>query len=303
MSSKWVIILLLWVLPQSGNSCDVCGCAIVGQSIGILPKFNNHLIGLRYTYKSFSSYHPSLLASDVPFSSQEYFHATEIWSRIALGKRWQLFGFVPYSVIVKQEENQRYSNSGLGDINMLAMYSILHNHINESGRFIQNLQIGGGLKLPTGKTNFITDDDWVASIQNGTGSWDFFINANYIGRWDKTGYQIEVNYRYNTPNKNQDFLFGQRAGSSFRLFYALETSFATIMPAAGFIFEYAAKNRHSGLFNDFSGGYAISGIAGIEIFKNHFGLGIHTTLPIEEQIGQGNVHSNWRLNTHLTYFF
>lgn len=300
---RLLVGILIFIFPATGSTCDVCGCSISGQTIGILPKFHHHFFGFRASVQSFDSYHPPLLSTDIAGSSREIFYTTEIWSRFQVANRWQVFGFVPFSFISKRQDGTRFLNTGLGDVNVMALYSLLQNRVSGSGKYMQTLQLGGGIKMPTGKTDFLVKDEWTASLQNGTGTWDFFINTMYIGRWLANGFQVEVSYRKNTKQVSRDFLFGDRIGSSFRYFYSKQIKQATIMPLAGISVEYAGQNIHEGLINDLSGGYTINATAGIEFFSNRYGIGVHGTLPVKQSMSNGYLTSDGKIQTHFTYFF
>ncbi|MBP8240682.1 MAG: hypothetical protein KAX50_12000 [Saprospiraceae bacterium] len=59
---------LLWVLA-SGQvlACDVCGCAVGGNYLGILPQFRRHFAGVRFQYRTFDSEHPNLFGEGIEF--------------------------------------------------------------------------------------------------------------------------------------------------------------------------------------------------------------------------------------------
>src|SRR5690606_9361884 len=101
-------------------------------------------IGVRYGYRSFSTYHPALLSTDLPYHSQEIFQSAEVWAKWQVGNRWQIFGFLPYQFASRKVSGNTDNHSGIGDVSFLAMYSILSNRISGSGSFLQNLQAGIG---------------------------------------------------------------------------------------------------------------------------------------------------------------
>ena len=44
----FVLFLLLYMLPVV--ACDICGCGVGSNYVGLLPEFKKYIVGARYRY-------------------------------------------------------------------------------------------------------------------------------------------------------------------------------------------------------------------------------------------------------------
>lgn len=286
------------------SACDVCGCNINGHQFGILPLFQKHFVGIRYKYNSFRSTHPPLFSNETVTFSNEYFSTIDIWARYNLGQRWQVFGYLPYQYSKKVEDGVSSSNDGIGDLTLLAMYNLINQKRSEDRHWVQNLQIGGGLKLPTGNNDFLDqNNDWIPGIQTGTGSVDLLVNANYVIRFDAVGLSLEASYRHNTKDKDHDFKYGDRWVSGLRGFYIFTFGSSSIMPSFGASLDYAKRDFHEGAWVDLSGGYFVSGQIGIDYFIKNVMFGIQYAPVIQQDVAFGNLKANPKFHVQCALSF
>jgi len=298
-------ILLLaaacWLSWQSALACDVCGCSIGGQYLGILPQFNSHMVGLRYQYRSFVTNHPaSLLEDHGPERSEEYFHTAELWARAQLSKRWQVFFFAPYHVF--RQSGFGTNVSGIGDVQLTASY-ILLNTADSATTLKQTLQIGGGMKMPTGQYQQHQDGESLnPNLQPGTGSWDFQLNASYTLRYGKVGFNSEATLRYNTANAN-DYRFGHRVNAAAKVFYWQQGRRLGWLPYAGLAMELAGVDSDAGERLSLTGGQLWLGEAGIDLYYQRFSIGAAIQVPVFQDLADGLVDSGNRISARLSVFF
>ncbi|MBK6622536.1 MAG: hypothetical protein IPG32_17290 [Saprospirales bacterium] len=234
---KW--IMLIWLLTTAGiaQACDVCGCSAGGSSFGLLPNYHRHFMGIRYQYRSFLSEH-----HDAPgvFSTERY-HSAEVWGRWVLGKRFQLFGQLPYNHYTQEQEGAMRSFDGLGDASLIAQVVVFNTGDSLGLSWRHGLQLGGGVKLPTGRSRAGEGSgDISPSLLPGTGSFDFPIQGLYTLRYGKWGANLEASYRINTANRDE-YRFGNRLNGSLRVFYAPGKGKAIFMPNAGIQFERGVR--------------------------------------------------------------
>lgn len=298
-----LIVGVFLILVGKSYACDVCGCSFTSQSFGILPKFQSHYFGVRYGYKSFSTFHPALLSTDAAYTSQEHFQSWEFWTKWQLGKRWQLFGFIPYQWGRQKVYDSRITNHGLGDVSVAALYSILSNRITASGKYVQNAQIGLGLSLPTGTSGTLLGGAWEPSLQNGTGSLDYSLNVNYVGRWDHWAFQMESGWRFHGKSREPNFILGQRGSSYGKVFYYLSGKKVTFLPSIGLSGEYMLANKHENVVVEGTNGYVVSGLLGVDIFTNRFGFGCSIVQALHHDLGGGNINPGVRVQSNIFYFF
>src|SRR5205085_8587881 len=121
-------------------------------------------------------YHTQL-ANDPTQFSNDYYKTIELWSGINLGKKIQLLAFAPYHINKQFTDDGIKTQNGLGDISVLVNYDLFHAKKSSAKHVIeQQLWIGGGIKLPTGKNNVDVNDPLVnqgdVNSQMGTGRKD-----------------------------------------------------------------------------------------------------------------------------------
>ncbi len=307
MNKRWILVLGTFIFisfSSSLNACDVCGCAVSGHQFGILPQFQKHFAGIRYGYRSFKSVHPPLFSTDTEKISREYFHTTDLWGRYVLGSRIQLFGFVPYHHITKTENGTSIIQKGMGDVTLIGLYAIINQLKSENGLWTHHLQAGGGIKLPTGASDYITiENEWIPGIQQGTGTADFMFNANYFLRYNNVGLSTETSWRINSRNTKHDFQYGRRTTSSIRAFYVIHMGEKSLMPSIGTTLEHSALDYHEGADVALSGGYGLYGHVGMDFFSSGFTAGISIQPVISQNIANGNLISGSRVNAQFAVLF
>jgi hypothetical protein len=295
-----VTATLLWL---SGNAlaCDICGCSASGNYFGILPKFQQNFAGVRYQYRSFESkVHESI--SENGQASKEYFQTTELWGRYVPNKRLQMFAFVPFNINKRVEDTKTTVVSSLGDITVIANFVII-NSDSSCKRYKHLLQIGGGVKSPTGKHEIIRNGIMLnQNIQPGTGSFDFPINAIYTMRHKQTGFNTEMGYTFNSPN-NQHFQFGNRFSTAARIFYWKKLKQTILLPNIGVAFEKTQNDRISSIKQDYTGGEIVLANAGFDMYYKNISLGITYKKPVTESIGGGYISNRQRLSANFIYLF
>lgn len=298
------LFLISFFVTTSSYACDLCGCGNGGSFFGILPQAHKSFVGLRYGYKSYDSHikTPNL-------QTHEDFWKTELWFRTYPIKRVQLLAFVPYlfnKQTILQTGNQ-LDLQGLGDMTLLANYNVF-NTLTDTipHRFDHNLLIGGGVKLPTGKYQYdaLNDSEVAnANFQLGTGSTDFLLNLVYTLRHKAWGLNYDVTYKINTQNKN-DYHFGNRFTTNLSLLYFHHLSDnITLIPNAGVTYESAPKDTQNEVPNANTGGNALLASVGLEGYIHQFSAGINYQNPLAQDLVNGDLRANQRLNVHFTFLF
>jgi hypothetical protein len=118
------------------------------------------------------------------------------------------FSFVNQQRRINQFNNTDFvSTSGIGDMVVLFKYRLTKP---EDTR--QNLLIGIGPKIPTGRSDFTRNDGIIlnADLQPGSGAWDALVYGFYnrsFGFRPSMGYSVSVVYSY--KGVNQDYFNGQ----------------------------------------------------------------------------------------------
>jgi hypothetical protein len=304
---KWlkaigIVALSMALSVNTALACDVCGCSVGGSYFGILPQFQQNFVGLRYQHRSFTSEHLTLFPNEAPLKTQETFHTTELWGRYVPHPKVHLFAFVPYNYFTKEEENIHSVVSGLGDVSLMAHYIVFNTGDSVKTKWKQALQIGTGIKLPTGKSNHIQEHSGllIPSIQAGTGAFDIPFSIIYTIRNGKWGANAEANYRLNLHNK-RDYKFGDRMTTSVRTFYWYGKKNFTILPHLSVGYEHGFRDTDKGAEAEYTGSQSILGGAGIDFYYKRFILNANTQIPLYQHIAQGQITGKSRFNIGIAY--
>lgn len=294
-----IILCVFIVLNQSSiKACNVCSCTSMGNSIGILPQFKSHFIGIRETYRQFESVHPVSILSPIATKSQERYYNSELWGRWYPHPKIQVFGFIPFNRFSKTENQVSTTIQGLGDISVLANYILLNTGDSSSNKFKQALSIGSGFKFASGRYN----SSEFANFQLGTGSKDILFNASYTIRYQKLGVMSEFNYRLN-GNNSSTYQFGNKLSINERFFYFLNLKKLALMAYSGYTFEKSNPDNLNKIKQSYTGGTARYFQVGMDAYKGKFQLGVSSIIPIQQNLGEGQIKEFPRIQINTIFYF
>ena len=295
---KIFLIAILCLIIQGTFACDICGCSSGNYFIGPFPQFRKHFFGTRYTFRSFTSQ----VAGDPTQYSKDFYQTAELWGGLNIGSKWQLIGFVPYNINRQHSDDGIKNSNGLGDITLLGNYKLLDNRSNDKkgNRISQQLWIGGGAKIPTGKfkadpTDIIPD----ANNQPGTGSVDFLLNTMYTVHVNDWGVNSNLNYKINGSAEN--FQFGNRFSTSAFVFRSISAANTTFNPNMGLLYENIGTNELAKVKVEDTGGYALHAAAGLETNFSNMAVGFNAQIPVSQNLSNGQTTSKVRGMVHLTF--
>lgn len=304
MKSLLSVILLLGITSGRMLACDICGCAVGGNYLGILPGFKQHFAGLRLQSRGYLSQHPSLFGEGLGLSSEENYHTAELWGRWSPRHNVQVFGFLPYHHFSRAEGGATYHARGLGDVSLLLSW-VLFNSGDSSRRVLRHaLQAGGGFKLPTGNAE-LRDAAGLRlprNMQPGSGSIDFPLNLAYTLRFRSAGLAAEGNLRLATADK-ETYRFGWRSSLATRFFYWQQLRAAAILPAAGLFWEKNQADRYAGMPQEFTEGEALWGSVGFDIFWARWSFAVLYQHPLAAALGGGFIQPLPRTSVGVSCFF
>ena len=303
-----ISLIILLILSQASivEACDICGCGAGSAYLGILPEFNSRIIGLRYRYNAVQT-HLGPEGTKTYLTTEERYRTAEIWAGWNFGKRWRLMAYVPLSFNSKTSEEEKASKVGLGDAGVQAMFHLL----NRKGTFkerllIQDLWIGAGIKLPTGKYAPANQESHQAAanlFQLGTGSFDFLATAMYDLRANDAGLNVSASYKMNTGNK-YEYSYGNKWNMNAQLYYKFRIKkVLTVAPNAGIGYERSARDLDEGyqVFN--SGGAALFGTLGAELNYQKIAAGGNWQPPLSQDLAAGIIQVRNKIMVHIALVF
>lgn len=276
--------------------CDGCGCATSGGAMGFASMLNSNFVGIRYFNQGYRS-NDGLYSNSVWYN--ERFNTTQIWARIPVVKNIQISALLPYHSHNRKTATGLQTIGGLGDITIIAMYNVLKKS-EEIPFFEQTLQLGGGLKAPTGTFDQSIAGSTNPSFQVGTGSWDYLLAAEHVIKRKAFGLNTMFNYVMKTENSKQ-YRFGNQLNYASTLFYVYEKNTLSIVPQVGFAGEvYADNYQFSQIVRNTAGDVFFSKI-GVEIGKKKLSAGANVMLPITQNLVGGRVEAQYRWSVNLNY--
>jgi hypothetical protein len=294
---KFIAVAGFLCLANCLLACDICGNSTGQSSMGILPKYQKNFIGIRYQFRSFNTEHPPSLLS-AQGSVKNTYHSAELWGRYLVTKRINLFAFVPYNRYFQKEGNLNTETKGLGDISLMAAYIVLNTGDSMDHRWKHYLQLGGGVKLPTGKTTGRESNN--PNMQSGTGSVDFPFNMLYILRHRQLGLSSELSCRINGMN-HDTYKIGNKLNGSLRMFYVKRFRSFSILPSAGASLELLQQDIKNRYIQEYSGGRSFLLNTGTDLYYKDFALSMNVQTPLYENLNRGISSSSARLLISLIY--
>ncbi|HAO45802.1 MAG TPA: transporter [Ferruginibacter sp.] len=285
------------------NACEICGCGHSNYYIGLLPKFKHAYIGLRYQYKHFNT----VMADDKTQFSRDYFKTVELWGGWNIGKRWQVLAVIPYTYIHQVSDEGVANNQGIGDVAAMVNYKLFDRSSALSKKTLvqQQLWIGAGIKVPTGKFSIDETDPAVvalANTQTGTASTDFMINGTYDVRINKVGITTNASYKINTSNRD-NYLFGNKFSAASFVSYSIQKNQLLIVPNAGLQYEDISGNKLNKELVTQTGGRLLTASGGLEFSFRQFTIGTNFQLPVSQHFASGQTELKSRGMVHFSVAF
>ncbi len=291
-----IAILLL----NAARACEICGCGLGNYYIGMLPQFSHDFFGIRYQYRNFHT----IITDDPTQFSHDYYKTVELWGGWNIGKKWQVIALLPYNYIHQVSDDGITNNQGIGDIALMANYKIFNktSATAKGNIFSQQLWLGAGIKLPTGKFDIDATADLVAAAntQTGTASTDFMFNTMYNVKINKLGINTSLAYKMNTANKDK-YLFGNKFSANSIAYYTMKKGEFGFAPNLGFAYENSAANT---LLNEKvaqTGGHLLSTSAGLEISFKSFTVGTNVQLPLSQDFANSQTQLKVKGMMHVTF--
>ena len=298
----FLIVSILFISAlQRSTACEICGCSVGNYYIGLLPQFKTHFIGFRYHYNKFNT----RLVSDPSQYSKDFYQTVEIWGGWNIGKRIQVLTFVPFNFNHQVSDEGTTNLHGIGDAMILANYKLfdINSKTNNGKNVNQQLWIGGGLKLPTGKFEIEANDPDVASMANmqlGSGTTDILVNGMYNIRTGNIGITTQTNYKISGTNKD-GFRFGNKFSASSFVSYGFNSKATMISPNFGLLYQNTCESKLQNSKVDLTGGSLLQSALGVEFGFNKVSIGANVQLPIAQNFAEDQTQQKVKGMMHINF--
>lgn len=315
IKSKLLTLILVSFLTQTiaqdyGKSitCDLCGCVSSGGAAVFGTLNNTSFIGIKYTSQNYESRNGIFDNSPI---TNEGFQSFQLWSKIPINDRWFLTANVPYQILNRQTLGLTDEDlNGLGDVTAMGWYSFpLYEKLKGTDIPFENkipnghvINIGLGVKLPTGKFEQRLTDRINPGFQLGTGSIDPVITLMHTYAKNKIGVNSSIAYYYKTANKNE-YKFGNQLSINSNVFYQFAFKSSSLSPFLGLSSDVFQPIEQYGEQLVDTEGYVVNANLGTEYKFSSYLLGATYTLPFLQELFAGNVESKARLSFYINYLF
>ncbi|MCF3107989.1 transporter [Niabella sp. CC-SYL272] len=295
--------LLIFTAPQPAAACDICGCGVGNDYIGILPDFHKHIFGIRYRHNSLWS-HLGVGGQQTYLTTSEHYNTAEAWGGWNITEKFRVMAAVPYSINRRSNQEADLTKSGVGDVTLSAFYQLINKRDPVGNKLlVQSLWLGGGVKLATGKYNPAdksTGGESANLFQLGSGSTDFSLNGMYDLRLQDAGVNLSAHYKINTANR-YDYRYGNKLNLNAQAYYKFRVaSLVMIAPNAGVQYEKARTDIDNDILVTVSGGRVLMGTAGMEAAYKKIAVGANFQTPFSQNLANGIVRANNRVMVHVS---
>lgn len=266
---RYLHLAFILIFSTQTWACDICSSAFE-----VIPNERKSSFGIYYStiyrlgfpqMQTKHSGHLNYMGSEV----KEIFNVYDIRYRHAFSAR--IFGEIILPMRNTYQGlngNMRFDLWGLGDIQIQGTYRLVQP--NPESQVNHRLDLTAGADLPSGSWTDSLNQVVIDPIyQFGSGSFDFWLAASYIGRIDKFGYSINAMYRKNTYNPLH-FKFGDALIGDVTMFFILDFGDFKIMPRTGVFYEQGYASKYRNVEDLHSGERMISSQHGLTFFYNQF---------------------------------
>lgn len=318
-SSRFVVVLVIVIISAFAKAenkcpegmdrwmCDLCGCATSSGSSGFGTLNNVSFVGVRYLHQSFES--RDGIFSDSPMST-ETINTYQLWSRIPISEKFYINAILPYQDLSRERRSENERLSGLGDAVIMGWYRhIFYKRPEGSDVVFENktpngfqMDLGLGIKLPTGRFEESQTNRINPGFQVGTGSWDGIASAAFSYGKNDTGINLLTTYYLKSTNKN-DYRFGNQFSTVATVFHNIGFNTSSLTPFIGLNVDiYDSIVQFDETLPD-TDGYIVQGSIGTEFAFRNYILGANMSIPVAQELFGGDVESRARATFYVNYVF
>lgn len=297
-----IVFLFIGIQTNQVKACDVCGCALNSSGGEVIPGLFNHYIGVRSNIRSFTSRHLTLFPNETPMQTNEWFHTTELHGMYSPKRRIQLFGFLPYNAVIKNENDQKHITNGLGDLRIRGNYLWVDK---KEADTMLTIFTGLTVKTPTGRHQY-KDGESINFHRNmlpGTGTVDFGFHSDLIYAKGKLGGMLNVSYLLRGTHDNYAFGNAFLTQATFFLKQPLKKSSLLLEGGISFADLKADEDLRYNEKQIYSQGWLLSPMIRVSYFKGKWAGVLSFNKAVSQDMAMGQVEQNYQLDINLIRFF
>jgi hypothetical protein len=300
--------LSLIISMPAAKACDVCGSSALSPLLGIRSGLTQKQVGLRFQQHVIHA-HLGPAGQRTPLSTQERYQSLDFFGSWEVAPRWKVMAQIPYQMQQREglASGLTQKKSGIGDATLFGFYQLFSSNPNTTSKGQQMLQVGAGVKLPTGAYESIQTSDLLQSnnaFQLGSGSTDLLLQAHYELQLASWGLQTQVLYQYATANRDA-YRYGDKLVGQVLLYRALPLSpKAWVAPHVGWQTEW--QDRHTvdkQYILAHSGGSLHTAIVGADLRWDRLQWTAQYQAPIAQDLAMGRVASKGRWSVQVAVAF
>ncbi len=315
------IVTFLAFSPMVLHACDFCGAFM-----GVTPFDNQNSFALSHRYRVFNGYQamnqnsqlfpdgsyrngtpPSVLhggatTPEMSKSDFESFKVFELRTKYFIHPRLEINALIPLAGNKQKAMGEETCANGLGDVSFFAGWHAIQKLENVKTR--QRLIVGAGIKIPTGKSDFLYDDgDRIPlMLQAGTGSTDGFMYATYTAARNEWRWGATVLGKYNGTNKHEEQVRPSIVNSAF-IAYQFQLCSWIILPQLQVYEEYTNGLQRGSELIEGTGMNMILAGPGVDVYRKKLGINLAAQLPVYQKTAEMNMKTSGRLVIGLSYSF
>jgi len=288
------------MVAYTSNACDICGCGVGNFNPYMFPHLAQKFISVGYNYRYYRSNAHDDLGNEMV--NKEYYQSFSLAGQFTIARRIELMGYLPFQSNTQRGPEGNKSLNKLGDAIFLANYRLV-DHISSGNKLRQTVVAGGGIKLPTGNSQYEEGSEEEVdnpNFQAGTGSTDFLLNGSYSLQYKKIAVSTGITYKMNTSNK-EDYRFGKRLLTVVQFKYVKDVGNISIIPNVGMVIQEMNEDKESGFVVDHTGGHNVQATFGLDINTKRIAAGIFYNKPVAQNLVMGHIQAMPGINVHASF--
>lgn len=283
--------MLFSMLMLQAHACDVCGGGVSNYNPALFPYLSYNYVRMNYMHRTYHRY------ADKIKTGKEIYNSLLVSGQYSVTKRVQIAATVPLQSNKLNDPYQTTTERGIGDISLLANYKLWDK---ESAGNRQAVMVGGGIKIPTGKSPSAEEDTKALNFQQGSGSMDYLLNTSYRISFDKLIFSAAASYKYNTQNNN-GYRFGDMITTGITSIYRKELRDISIAPYLQLISEKQMKDADHHVLQDHSGGFVLYTGGGVDVNTKRSAFGINYQFAADQNLAHGEIIARPRISAHISF--